>query len=30
MRVLCDGCNVVRVLCDRWYMVRVFWMGGMW
>ena len=27
--VLCDWLYVVRVLCDRWYVVKFYVMGGM-
>ena len=27
--VLCQGSNVLRVLCDWWYVVKVYVMGGM-
>ena len=30
MRVLFDGRYVVRVLCDWWYVVKFYVMGGMW
>ena len=30
MGVSCQGCNVLRVLCDWWYVMKVFVMGGMW
>ena len=29
MRVLFDGRCVVRVLCDGWYVVKFYVMGGM-
>ena len=28
MRVLCDGSHVVRDLCDGWYVVKFYVMGG--
>ena len=28
--VLCQGCNVLSVLCDWWYVMKFFVMGGMW
>ena len=28
--VSCQGCNVLRVLCDWWYKMKVFVKGGMW